>query len=176
MIVQLYLQNDDFVARVRLRPVVIPMVMRSLQASLKQQRMCCAVLLMSTGQSLRHFFTTWYTAGPSPRLKASIMHALCCSSSHASYTLHVAGSSPATADGPRDAPCQSTSCQTIHGKNGNGKKNNWKRATENWTTGKIGSEKRKGMKNWQQKLVTEIRTAIFQLPFLPFTCQTATQL
>jgi len=51
-----------------------------------------------------------------------------------------------------------------------------KRATENWTTGKIGSEKRKGRKNWQQKLVTEIRTAIFQLPFLPFTCQTATQL
>jgi len=38
--------------------------------------------------------------------------------------LRVAGSSPATADGPRDAPCQSTSCQTIHGKNGNGKKNN----------------------------------------------------
>jgi len=39
--------------------IVIPMVMRSLQASLKQQRMCCAVLLMSTGQSLRHFLTTW---------------------------------------------------------------------------------------------------------------------
>ena len=54
----------------------LPMVMRSLQASLKQQRMCCAVLLMSTGQSLRHFLTTWYT-GPS-RLNASIIHALCC--------------------------------------------------------------------------------------------------
>ena len=50
--------------------------MRSLHASLKQQRMCWAVLLMSTGQSLRHLLTTWYT-GPS-RLNASIIQALCC--------------------------------------------------------------------------------------------------
>ena len=174
MIVQLYLQNDDFVARVRLRPVVIPMVMRSLQASLKQQRMCCAVLLMSTGQSLRHFFTTWYTAGPSPRLKASIMHALCCSSSHASYALQAAALLPQT-----DRATHHVSRRLVKrftAKTATVKRTTEKRAAENWTTGKIGSEKRKGRKNWQQKLVTEIRTAIFQLPFLPFTCQTATQL